>query len=110
LHGFKFRRQHPIGPFIADFACAGARLVVELDGGQHCDRASDARRTAWLETCGWRAIRFWNNDVLAHPDYIIETILRELRDRHIHLSRLRERSPAQRAGEGAARTTEPSSR
>ncbi|HYB57668.1 MAG TPA: endonuclease domain-containing protein, partial [Alphaproteobacteria bacterium] len=66
LEGYKFRRQHPLGPFIVDFACLEHRLVVEADGG-HADSDDDRRRTAWLERRGWRVVRFWNNDILANP-------------------------------------------
>jgi very-short-patch-repair endonuclease len=77
----RFRRQHPIGPFIADFACVERRLVVELDGGQHDARAGyDARRTAWLQAQGWRVIRFWNNQVVETPDEVVDAIRRALDD------------------------------
>src|SRR5690348_9567294 len=82
LQGHNFRRQHPVGPYIADFACVATRLIVEVDGGQHADSASDAGRTAWLQARGWRVVRFWNTDVLANPDYVVTTILAALRDPH----------------------------
>ncbi len=73
LGGFKFRRQAPIGPYIADFACFDARLVIELDGGQHAENASaDAARTRWLEGEGFRVVRFWNHDALRDWDAIEE--------------------------------------
>jgi primosomal protein N' (replication factor Y) len=75
---YKFRRQHPIGDFIVDFACTEHGLVIELDGGQHADNLVDSRRTTCLEDRGWRVIRFWNNDVLANTNGVIETILRAL--------------------------------
>ena len=78
LSRYKFRRQHPIGPYIVDFACTEHALVIELDGGQHADNAMDMRRTAWLEAQGWKVIRFWNNDVLANTNGVVETILRGL--------------------------------
>jgi very-short-patch-repair endonuclease len=77
---YKFRRQHPIGHSIVDFACTEHLLVIEIDGGQHADNAADAHRTAWLEQQGWRVIRFWNHDVLANTGGVIETILRALED------------------------------
>jgi very-short-patch-repair endonuclease len=58
LGGYKFRRQHPFGPFVLDFACVAHHLVVEVDGGQHADSESDRNRTAWLEGQGWRVIWF----------------------------------------------------
>src|SRR5260370_40197474 len=75
---YKFRRQHPIGGFVVDFACTEYRLAIEVDGGQHADNAADARRTAWLEREGWRVIRFWNNDVLGNTGGVIQAILRAL--------------------------------
>jgi very-short-patch-repair endonuclease len=72
VFGLRFRRQHPIGPFIADFACTQAKLVVELDGGQHAlTGGKDAARTRWLERSGYRVLRFWNNDVLTHIDAVV---------------------------------------
>jgi primosomal protein N' (replication factor Y) len=78
LKAYKFRRQHPIGAFIADFACTEHGLVVELDGGQHADNMADARRTARLESQGWRVIRFWNNDILSNTAGVVDTILQVL--------------------------------
>ncbi len=78
LKGYKFRPQHPLGPFIVDFACLEHRLVVEADGGQHADSDDDRRRTAWLERRGWRVVRFWNNDILANPEGVQDVVLREL--------------------------------
>jgi len=75
LAGFRFRRQVPLGPFVADFACYSARLVIEVDGGQHGVRVDhDERRTKWLEQFGWRVLRFWNGDVLREPENVIEMI------------------------------------
>ena len=78
LDGHKFRRQHPLGPFVADFVCVERRVIVELDGGQHADSAYDARRTTWLEGQGWRVLRFWNNDILTEAGGVLEVILQEL--------------------------------
>jgi very-short-patch-repair endonuclease len=66
LAGFRFRRQHPLGPYVVDFFCAEAKLIVEVDGGQHADDGE--ARTRWLEARGYRVIRFWNNDVLANTE------------------------------------------
>ena len=67
--GYRFRRQAPIGGFIADFVCQAARLIVEIDGGQH-DPSSEAEasRTRFLEAEGYRVLRFWNNEVLDNPE------------------------------------------
>ena len=72
--GCKFRRQHPIGPFIADFACVERRLIIEADGGQHADPASDAVRTRWLEAEGWRVARFWNDDIMLRTENVLQEI------------------------------------
>jgi len=79
IKGHKFRRQVPIGPYIADFVCHEARLIVEIDGGQH-DRSSpqDAERTEFLQNEGYRILRFWNNEILANLDGVHETITDEL--------------------------------
>ncbi|WP_299717261.1 DUF559 domain-containing protein [Tardiphaga sp.] len=69
-----FRRQATIGPYFADFACHQTRVVIEVDGGQHADSLSDARRTAYLEARGYRVLRFWNNDVLTNIDGVLESI------------------------------------
>ncbi len=77
LMGLKFRRQLPIGPFIADFACPSARVIVELDGWQHADdhaAAKDVNRTEFLVTQGWRVIRFWNHDVLQDLENVCQHI------------------------------------
>jgi primosomal protein N' (replication factor Y) len=80
LAGYRFRRQHPIGPFVVDFACTEQRLVVEADGGQHSENvAGDEQRTKWLAAHGWRVVRFWNNDILAHTESVLEAILAALR-------------------------------
>jgi very-short-patch-repair endonuclease len=84
LSGYRFRRQYPIGPFIVDFACTKERVIVEADGGQHSDSKTDGRRTAWLESQGWRAVRFWNNEILKNAEGVIDTILRELRGEDPH--------------------------
>ena len=75
--GTHFRRQVPIGPFVADFACMAARLVIELDGSQHntdAHRQRDERRTWWLESEGYRVIRFWNNDLTSNMNGVLETV------------------------------------
>ena len=74
LAGAKFRRQQPIGPFIADFVCQEHRLIVEADGGQHADYGGDDPRSAFLEGKGYRLLRFWNNDILGNVDGVAEVI------------------------------------
>ena len=81
LGGHKFRRQHPIGPFIADFVCLEARLVIEIDGETHGNRASevlDTKRTAYIEKLGFRLIRFWNDAVFNATEGVVETIIAAL--------------------------------
>jgi very-short-patch-repair endonuclease len=73
LDGLKFRRQHPIPPYIADLCCIERNLIVELDGSQHSQEA-DAARTRFLESQGWRVIRFWDNDVLLATGAVVEAI------------------------------------
>jgi very-short-patch-repair endonuclease len=80
LGGYKFRFQASLGPFVADFLCVDARVVVEIDGSQHGEEV-DAARTAWLEAERYLVLRFWNNDVFQRLDAVLEEILRVLRDR-----------------------------
>jgi len=74
LFGFHFRKQCPIGPYIADFACLEAKLVIELDGGQHADSKTDLSRDAWFKAQGHRVLRFWNNDALQNTAGVLESI------------------------------------
>src|SRR5580692_11066238 len=77
LDGFRFRRQQPIGRYIVDFFCPEAKLIIEVDGGQHADE--DSKRSDWLTERGYRVIRFWNNDVLANTEGVLLSILEALR-------------------------------
>jgi very-short-patch-repair endonuclease len=77
VHGLKFRRQHPIGPFIADFACWEARLMVEVDGPSHVGdeaKIKDEKRTAFLHQQGWDVIRVWNNDIYNNLSGVMDAI------------------------------------
>ncbi len=77
--GFKFKRQEPLGRYIVDFVCYEAKLIVELDGGQHQDlTAQDAVRDDWLESQGFSVLRFWNNEFLTNQDGVLEVILMKL--------------------------------
>ena len=110
LRGYKFRRQLPIGRFIADFACTKYLLIIEADGSQHLGSQKDVRRTAWLKARGWRLLRFWDNDILSNTEGVAEMILRELQDREaLTLPRLRRGSlPLPQCGRGPVlRQTEP---
>ncbi|SBV34154.1 conserved protein of unknown function [uncultured Sphingopyxis sp.] len=81
LAGIRFNRQFPVSPFICDFVSRSAKLVIEVDGGQHAvDVAKDEARTAYLETRGYRVIRFWNNDVLERIEGVVSEIERVLAD------------------------------
>ena len=78
----RFRRQHPIDPYVVDFYCAELRLVIAVDGGQHELRSDqDAARTRWLESQGYRVVRFWNNDVLGNVEGGLERIVEILSKR-----------------------------
>jgi|SRR5436309_10979997 len=79
MEGNRFRRQQPIGPYVVDFVCFEKKLVVELDGGQHAEQSAyDAERTTWLESQGFRVLRFWNHQVLREIEAVKEVIWKEL--------------------------------
>ena len=74
--GLRFRRQVPIGPFIADFVCQQHRLIIEIDGGQHAaDPLRDQPRDEWLRSKGYRVLRFWNTEVLRNRPAVLQTIV-----------------------------------
>jgi very-short-patch-repair endonuclease len=80
----KFVRQQPIGRYICDFVCREKYVVIEVDGGQHSESARDAVRDRYLQSQGYRVMRFWNNDVLSNIDGVVSVIddaLRELPQR-----------------------------
>ena len=78
LGELKFRRQVPIGPYIVDFVCLRHRLIVEADGGQHCESKRDERRDAYLQAQGFRILRFWNNDIFENEACVCDAILAAL--------------------------------
>jgi very-short-patch-repair endonuclease len=79
MAGLKFRRQFQIGPYIVDFACPQKKLVIEVDGGHHAEQVdSDHERTKWLESQGYRVLRFWNNEVQSNLDGVKESIYNAL--------------------------------
>jgi very-short-patch-repair endonuclease len=98
MSGYKFRRQHALGTYIADFICLKARLVIEVDGDTHgTDEAEelDAKRTEVIESLGYRVIRFWNHEVLAETDDVADAIFNAL---HPEVS---QRSPSLQTAEKA---------
>ena len=79
VEGTHFRRQGPIGPYIADFVCHRSKLVIEIDGGQHADNAEeDVDRTAAMNAEGYRVVRFWNNEVLGNLEGVLQSIVAEV--------------------------------
>ncbi len=100
--GRKFRRQHPIGPFVADFCCVESQLVIELDGGPHFEPeaiTADARRSTFFHLQGFTTLRFTNREVLAETESVLTSILQWLDAHHPHPS------PLPPAGEGEERQT-----
>ena len=78
LENFRFRRQHPVGPYIADFYCPSAQLIIEIDGDSHASQEEyDQRRTKWLDENGYRVVRFTNDDVVNNLDGAMEAIRAE---------------------------------
>jgi very-short-patch-repair endonuclease len=78
LAGFKFRRQQPIRRYIVDFVCFSHSLIVEIDGGQHADSETDEVRSRFLAREGFRALRFWNHEVMENRDGVCARILEVL--------------------------------
>ena len=77
VRDLKFRRQHPIGPYFADFACLEIGLVIELDGGQHAEDDAgsyDQKRSSNMAALGFQTLRFWNNDVLSKTEAVLEKV------------------------------------
>jgi len=79
--GVKFRRQHPLGPYVLDFACLAPKLAIEVDGSQHLEQvAYDARRSAWLGEQGYAVQRFDANAVLAHTDAVVQAVINRVNE------------------------------
>ena len=78
--GVRFRRQEPIGPFIADFACLERKRTIEVDGDSHDDPSADARRDRWFLDHGWFVLRFWDDYVIEYTDETLEIIQQALDD------------------------------
>jgi very-short-patch-repair endonuclease len=103
LLGAKFRRQVPIGAYVADFLCHDARLVVEVDGGQHAESSRDQRRDRWFSEQGFRVLRFWNNEVLGNLEGVLTVIAAELSGAPPHPDRAARGRPSPPRGEGSER-------
>ena len=104
MHGLKFRRQQPIGPYVVDFVSFERRLVVEVDGGHHDQpdvRVADTERTLWIERNGYRVLRFWNNEVLGNLEGVWERISIE-----VERGRSPSPQPSPVEGEGARNAPE----
>ncbi|MBS0457482.1 MAG: endonuclease domain-containing protein [Proteobacteria bacterium] len=101
IDGGRFRRQHPVGPYILDFVCLERRLIVEVDGGQHQESVHDAHRDAYLRTQGFAVLRFWNHEVLAQTEAVLQVIHDTLAQQRPHPN-----LPPQ-AGEGDQRAGSP---
>jgi very-short-patch-repair endonuclease len=97
---FKFRRQVPIGPYIADFPCFESRLIVEVDGGRHAESVRDVERDAWLTRNAFRVVRYWNNDVLQNLEGVLTDLAAELNKPPHPSSSLRSTPPSPARGEG----------
>jgi very-short-patch-repair endonuclease len=81
MAGYKFVRQEPIGPYIADFVCREHLIIVELDGSQHAESLHDAVRDTYLASIGYRVLRFWNAEVFAALESVLDTILATIEER-----------------------------
>ena len=82
LGGYRFRRQQPLGQYILDFVCVEAKLVIEIDGGQHAEQtAYDETRTQYLQNLGFTVIRYWNHEVLQQTHAVLTAILNKLEER-----------------------------
>ena len=96
--GAKIRRQVPLGPYVADFVCFEAKIIIELDGGQHAGSKSDAVRDGYFAARGYRVLRFWNNDALKNREGVLTRIAEALD--HSPGTPLRGAPPSPSRGEG----------
>jgi very-short-patch-repair endonuclease len=109
LKDFKFRRQHPIGPYVADFCCLQKRIIIELDGTHHlAQKKEDQNRTDFLAEQGYSVIRFWNNQIEQEPSVVLDRILKTLESVNRRLTPARAKmyqwkSPLPMEGEGGVR-------
>ncbi|WP_398480833.1 endonuclease domain-containing protein [Tardiphaga sp.] len=99
IDGYKFVRQEPIGPYTVDFVCREQRLIIEVDGGQHAESASDVVRDRWLVDHRYRVLRFWNNDVLSNIDGVLEVIAMALAEAPPHPDRKGDPTSPRKRGE-----------
>ena len=87
LNGYKFKRQAPIGNYIVDFVCSSAKLIIEIDGGQHQEQLEyDSIRTAYLESSGYKVVRYWNNEVLTDIESVLTALTLTLSQRERELN------------------------
>jgi very-short-patch-repair endonuclease len=100
FQSFKFRRQVPVGPYVADFLSFTSRLVLEVDGGQHAESARDARRDSWFAENNFRVVRFWNNEVLSNLEGVLTILASELANNPHPAPRSRSTPPSPARGEG----------
>ncbi len=100
FQSFKFRRQVPIGPYVADFLSFGSRLIVEVDGGQHAESEQDVRRDRWFTENDFRVMRFWNNEVFSNLEGVLTVLATELANTPHPASRSRSTPPSPAGGEG----------
>ena len=100
FENYKFRRQVPIGPYVADFVCFELRLIIEVDGGQHADSARDLVRDEWFASNEFRVVRYWNNDVLQNLQGVLENLVTVMSGPPHPAARLRSPPPSPAGGEG----------
>jgi very-short-patch-repair endonuclease len=102
FQGLKFKRQAPIGPYIVDFICFEHGLIIELDGGQHAQSESDRHRDTWLNSEGYRVLRFWNDDMMKRTNTILAEISNALTEASTPLPARSARHPLPQGERGPA--------